>query len=194
MRLEHIYATKYVKRHDSGTDGDRGNRRTGSGAVAVGDFIQFADPDALIGFPIVREATAERWLTGGDIDPESSHLDRRGDLWIGDEFGPWIVYEVDLDAAGGTTTKTLVVELAAIPDPDLVSLPPLHEGDIGLGNPFQVTCESIEALHVQSDDKLLLGCDSNFPNPGPNPALADDNEFIVVKAPGLGRHHSHIDG
>ena len=65
-------------------------KRGGSGAVAVGDFIQFADPDHLIGFEIVREATAERWLTGGDIDPESLQRDRRGDLWVGDEFGPWI--------------------------------------------------------------------------------------------------------
>jgi len=104
------------------------------------------------------------------------------------------VYEVDLDAAGGTTTKTLVVELAAIADPDLVSLPPLHEGDIGLGNPFQVTCESIEALHLVSDDTLLFGCDNNFPNSGRNSALADDNEFIVVEAPGLDRRHSHHDG
>ena len=65
--------------------------------VAVGDFIQFADPDGLIGFPIVREGTAERWLTGGDIDPESVQRDRRGDLWVGDEFGPWILH---FDATG----------------------------------------------------------------------------------------------
>jgi glycerophosphoryl diester phosphodiesterase len=101
------------------------------------------------------------------------------------------VYLVDLAAAGGTTTKTLVVELAAIPDPDLVSLPPLHDGDIGLGDPFQVTCESIEALHVISGSKLLFGCDNNFPNTGRNPGLADDSEFTVVNAPGLGRRHSH---
>ncbi len=289
----------------------------GSGTVAVGDFIQFADPDGLIGFPIVRRGTAERWLTGGDIDPESAQRDRHGDLWVGDEFGPWIlhfdatgrlleapidlpdglispnnphrvgtptvlnsrgieamaitpngrdlvvvmegavvgddpltrriykyrtssgrftrladyhtddpvrfiadaqaldnhrlvvierdggrgatatarpVYQVDLDAAGGTTTKTLVVELAAVPDPDLLSLPPLHDGDIGLGNPFQVTCESIEALHVISDAKVLLGCDNNFPNTGRNPALADDSEFIVIKVPSLERQHGHHDG
>ena len=284
----------------------------GSGTVAVGDFIQFSDPHGLIGFPIVREGTAERWLTGGDIDPESVQRGRRGDLWVGDEFGPWIlhfdaagrlleapidlpdglispnnprlvgtptvlnsrgieamaitpngrelvvvvegavvgddplsrriykyhivrggftrmadyrtddpvrfiadaqalddhrlvvierdggrgataiarpVYVVDVDAAGGTTTKTLVVELAAIADPDLVSLPALHAGDIGLGNPFQVTCESIEAVHVIAGSRLLFGCDNNFPNTGRNQTLADDSEFIVVKAPGLGRRH-----
>ena len=93
----------------------------------------------------------------------------------------------DLAPAGGTTTKTLVVELAAIPDPDLVSLPALHDGDIGLGDPYQMTCESIEAVHVISGAELLFGCDNNFPNTGRNPALADDSEFIVVNAPGLGR-------
>jgi glycerophosphoryl diester phosphodiesterase len=95
------------------------------------------------------------------------------------------VYVVDLAAAGGTTTKSLVVELAAIPDPDLVSLPALHADDIGLGDPFQVTCESIEAVHVMSHSRLLFGCDNNFPNTGRNPVLADDSELIVVKAPGL---------
>ena len=98
------------------------------------------------------------------------------------------VYTVNLAAAGGATTKNLVVELAAIPDPDLVSLPALHDGDIGLGDPFQVTCESIEALHVISGSKVLFGCDNNFPNTGRNPTLADDSEFIVVKAPGLNGH------
>jgi len=81
--------------------------------------------------------------------------------------------------------KTQVVDLAAIPDPDLVSLPALHTGDVGLGDPFRVTCESIEAVHVISHARLLLGCDNNFPNTGRNPNLADDSEFIVVKVPGL---------
>ena len=47
---------------------DRGG---GTGDVQVGDFIPFRDPDRRIGFPIVNEATTERLLTGGDIDPES---------------------------------------------------------------------------------------------------------------------------
>ncbi|HZB39803.1 MAG TPA: esterase-like activity of phytase family protein, partial [Ilumatobacter sp.] len=97
------------------------------------------------------------------------------------------VYEVDLNSTGadGAVLKTQVVDLAQIPDPDLVSLPALHTGDVGLGDPFRVTCESIEALHVISHARLLLGCDNNFPNTGRNPNLADDSEFIVVKVPGL---------
>ncbi len=271
----------------------------GTGGVAVGSFVQFSDPYRRIGFPIVRERTAARWLTGGDIDPESIQRDRHGDLWVGDEFGPWLlhfdsrgrlleppitmpdgivspnnphggtattlgsrgiealaitpdgghlvavvegpltsddqqvrrvyryslrsqrwtrladyrtedpafmvadvqalsgsrmiaierdgvaaavraVYEFDLRPQGKEVSKHRVVDLAAIPDPDLVSLPAIHEGDIGLGDPFRVACESIEALHVLSARELLLACDNNLANTGRNPGRADDNEFIVV--------------
>ncbi len=284
----------------------------GSGTIEVRDFIQFSDPDHLIGFPIVREDTAERWLTGGDIDPESLQRDHNGDFWMGEEFGPWIlhfagsgnllhapyeipgvrspnnpfldgqpnthpnsrgfeamaitpngkhlygalegpvltdsnklrrhVYEFSVDATAltgkvweykteniaymvadmwalddnrmvlierdgglglnarfrnvylvdlrrvgsdGFLEKELAVDLTAIPDPDLISLPPIHEGDVGLGDPFSVVCESIEAIHVVDGERLLLGCDNNLPNKGRNPGLADDNELILVRVPGL---------
>src|SRR6185295_10246717 len=96
------------------------------------------------------------------------------------------VYEVDLRDVGadGFVSKEQVVDLADIPDPHLLSQPPIHEGDVGLATAttgFRVTCESIEALHVISHNQLLLGCDNNFPNTGRNPALADDNEFITVR-------------
>ncbi len=54
----------------------------------------------------------------------------------------------------------------------------------------QGVCESIEAIHVLDGERLQLGCDNNFPNKGRNPELADDNEFIVVKAPGLKARHA----
>jgi glycerophosphoryl diester phosphodiesterase len=285
----------------------------GTGAVAIGfdDYIAFRDPNHQAGFPIVHENTTDRLLTGADFDPESIQRGPNGDLWLGDEFGPWIlhfsadgvlleppiampdglmspanphlvgpatvngsrgiegmaispngktltfilegavvgapdpfsrriyeydiasgtftrladyrtevaghfvsdvqalgdhrlvvierdggrgltatfrrVYVIDLNRTGanGTVVKTQVVDLAAIPDPDLVSLPAIHTGDVGLGDPFRVTCESIEAVHVISHARLLFGCDNNFPNTGRNPNLADDSEFIVVKVPGL---------
>jgi glycerophosphoryl diester phosphodiesterase len=285
----------------------------GTGSVEVGDFVSFRDPDRLIGFPIVNEGTSRRLLTGGDIDPESLQRGRYGDLWVGDEFGPWIlhfnaagrlldpaypvpgglmspnnpfldgrpnthpnsrglegmaitpdrtqlyaalegatladpdqsrryvfqydtrareftgqvlqyrteaptnliadmwalsrhrlvlierdggrgvtatfrrVYVVDVrrtDAAG-FLEKTMVVDLTKIPDPDEVSLPEIHPGDLGLGDPFWVMCESVEAIHLIGGQRLLIGCDNNFPNTGRNPNLADDNEFIVVRVPGL---------
>ncbi|HKA83528.1 MAG TPA: esterase-like activity of phytase family protein, partial [Acidimicrobiales bacterium] len=75
--------------------------RGGSGAVAVdtrpGKFIEFGDPDGLIGFPIVDEGTSDRLLSGADIDPESLQRGADGDLWVGDEFGPWILH---FDATG----------------------------------------------------------------------------------------------
>ena len=100
-------------------------------------------------------------------------------------------YLVDLrhTDADGFLVKTELVDLAAIPDPDLVSLPAVHVGDVGLGNPFRVTCESIEAVHVVSADRVLFGCDNNFPNSGRNPGLPDDNEFILVAVPGLRSAH-----
>jgi glycerophosphoryl diester phosphodiesterase len=282
----------------------------GMGAIGVGPFIEFSDPWQHIGFPI-RNETGSRVLTGADLDPESIQRGPHGDLWVGDEFGPWLlhfdadgrlleapyplpeglvaatnplssgpvrvnnsrgieamamtpngrylyvvlegavigdpvgsrrvyefdihrgeftarmadyhvelegngtdahfvadaqaledrrllilerdgfvarfrrVYEVDLREVGadGSLTKREVVDLAAIPDPDGVSLPPIHTGDVGLGDPFRVMCESIEALYVLPGRDLLLGCDNNFPNTGRNPNLADDNELIVVDVP-----------
>ena len=285
----------------------------GTGAVQVGPFISFRDPHHLIGFPIVNEGTPGRLLTGGDIDPESLQRGHHGDLWVGDEFGPWILHfdrsgvlldppfalpgglmspnnpflngqpstqpnsrglegmaitanhkflyaglegatvadtdtsrryvfefstrsraftgrvlQYRTEAAGnlvsdmsaldnnrlvvlerdagsglnalfrraylidlrstdpaGFLKKTLLVDLASIPDPGLVSLPAIHPGDVGLGNPFRVTCESVEAVHPIGDGRLVIGCDNNFPNSGRNPGLPDDNEFIVVARRGL---------
>jgi glycerophosphoryl diester phosphodiesterase len=97
------------------------------------------------------------------------------------------VYVVDLTAvdAAGALVKTLAVDLTAIPDPGLVSLPEIHPGDVGLGNPFRVTCESVESVHQVSGAKLLITCDNNLPNTGRNPVIADDTELIVVMVPDL---------
>jgi glycerophosphoryl diester phosphodiesterase len=112
-------------------------------------------------------------------------IERDGGLGLNARFRN--VYLVDLRRVGsdGFLEKDLAVDLTAIPDPDLISLPPIHEGDVGLGDPFSVVCESIEAIHVIDGERLLLGCDNNLPNKGRNPGLADDNEFVLVKVPGL---------
>ena len=285
----------------------------GSGEVLAGDFISFRDPEHRIGFPIVNEETTSRLLTGGDIDPESLQRGRDDDLWVGEEFGPWIlhfsatgvlldppfampdgivspnnpflngalpthpnsrglegmaitpdrkhlyaalegatladpdrsrryvyefsteehaftgrvfqyrtespgnliadmwavdshrlvvierdlgagvnarfrrIYLVDLRVTDGAgfLGKTQLVDLTAIPDPGLVSLPPIHPGDLGLGDPFWVMCESVEAVHLVEGNQLLVVCDNNLPNSGRNPGLPDDNEFILVDVPGL---------
>lgn len=53
------------------------------------------DPDRKLPFRIVQEGTEKRYLTGTDFDPESFQF-AGGALWIGDEFGPWLI-QADLD-------------------------------------------------------------------------------------------------
>jgi glycerophosphoryl diester phosphodiesterase len=69
------------------------------------------------------------------------------------------IYMVDLrrtDAAG-FLVKTQLVDLTAVPNPHLVSLPETHPGDLGLGDPFWVMCESVEAVHLVCGNRLLVG-------------------------------------
>ncbi len=51
-------------------------------------FLQ--DPDKRVPFRIQNEGTKERYLTGADFDPESFQF-AGGYLWIGDEFGPYLI-------------------------------------------------------------------------------------------------------
>lgn len=48
------------------------------------------DPDRRLPFNIVNEATARRYLTGSDLDPESIHI-IGNDMYFGDEFGPFLI-------------------------------------------------------------------------------------------------------
>jgi hypothetical protein len=48
------------------------------------------DPDKKVPFRIVQEGTAQRYLTGSDFDTESFQF-AGGALWIGDEFGPFLI-------------------------------------------------------------------------------------------------------
>lgn len=63
----------------------------GSGAVSVQEFLQLRDPDGHVPFPIER-ASQERWLTGFDFDIESVRQAANGDLWFGDEYGPFLLH------------------------------------------------------------------------------------------------------
>ncbi|MFN6996150.1 MAG: esterase-like activity of phytase family protein [Aquincola tertiaricarbonis] len=75
-------------------------------------YINLRDPDGKLGFPIVAAGTNYpyagsgagnagipvdssirngRLLTGGDLDIESVRRDKNGNLWFGEEFGPFLV-------------------------------------------------------------------------------------------------------
>ncbi|WP_218009286.1 esterase-like activity of phytase family protein [Herbidospora cretacea] len=62
-----------------------------TGQIGIKSHISFRDPDRKVPFPIVNGNTAERLLTGADFDIESLQWDADGTLWIGDEFGPYLV-------------------------------------------------------------------------------------------------------
>jgi glycerophosphoryl diester phosphodiesterase len=64
----------------------------GDGTVEVQGFVQLSDPDGLIPFDIQQAGTAERNLTGADFDVESLVIDDKGDIWIGEEFGPYLLH------------------------------------------------------------------------------------------------------
>ena len=64
----------------------------GDGSVKIEDFVQLSDPDNLIDFDIVNQDSEERLLTGGDFDVESFVIDDNGDIWVGDEFGPYLLH------------------------------------------------------------------------------------------------------
>ena len=289
-------------------------RRGGPGTVEVLGWVGLRDPDRRVPWTIVREDQPERALTGADFDIESLRVLPDGTMWIGDEFGPWLlhadatgrllsapvplpgvkapqnatrapdeaatlpgsrgfegmalsvdgrtlypmlegalvtemdktlraVYEFDLasgeytgarwtyrtddpthtvpelvaldahrllvierdvrqgaaatfkkvflvdlhrTAADGTLVKAEVLDLLAIRDPDLISLP-AGPGDIGLGDPFSFPYETIEALLPLGGGKVLVANDNNYPfSAGRTPGEPDDNELIVVVVPALG--------
>lgn len=64
----------------------------GDGSIEIEDFIQLSDPNNLIDFDIVNEDSEERLLTGGDFDVESFVIDDSGDIWVGEEFGPYVLH------------------------------------------------------------------------------------------------------
>ncbi len=61
-----------------------------AGALALRDGTFLRDPDGVVGRRITHEGAAARYLTGGDFDPESVQI-VGGDVWIGEEFGPFLL-------------------------------------------------------------------------------------------------------
>lgn len=64
----------------------------GNGAIRVEKFIELRDPQRLIPFPVTNHFTRKRVLTGADFDIESFQFAPDGTLWVGDEFGPFLLH------------------------------------------------------------------------------------------------------
>ncbi|MFT3688409.1 esterase-like activity of phytase family protein [Paenirhodobacter sp.] len=61
-----------------------------TGTVTRHESVFLRDPDRKVPFRIANEGTASRYLTGADFDPESIQY-LNGEIWIGDEFGPYVL-------------------------------------------------------------------------------------------------------
>jgi hypothetical protein len=82
-------------------------------SFSADSFISLSDPDRRLGFTLISDQAtypngdntipvdpsirAGHLLTGADFDIESVRRDRRGHLWFGEEFGPFLV---ETDAQG----------------------------------------------------------------------------------------------
>jgi hypothetical protein len=118
-----------------------------TGAVELLDAITLRDPDHRIPFHLVNDATPDRLLTGGDFDIESVRMDRRGTLWFGDEFGPFLVNTDD-------TGKVLRLPIA-LPDvksPDYpTDFPAPFAGPANLAS-----SNGFEGMALSADGRTLL--------------------------------------
>jgi glycerophosphoryl diester phosphodiesterase len=121
----------------------------GGGGVEVGRMIQLSDPDGLVPFRLVREDTPERWLTGGDFDPESFVEVRDGTFWVGDEFGPYLLH---VDASGRLLAPPFAADGLRSPDHAAVPVP-----DAGASSAATVKrSRGFEGLALDADGSRLI--------------------------------------
>jgi hypothetical protein len=81
------------------------------------------DPDRKVPFRIVHEGSKQRYLTGSDFDTESFQI-AGGALWIGDEFGPYLI-KTDLKGKVLAVFETQVDgKVVRSPDHPAVLTPP----------------------------------------------------------------------
>lgn len=110
------------------------------------------DPNKKVPFLIVNESTNERYLTGGDFDPESIQF--VGDfVYIGDEFGPYIL-KADKNGNIVEIFETLVDgKIVKSPDNPTLKLPDSPSDDMPK---FEVTrSKGFEGMAVSPDGKKL---------------------------------------
>jgi hypothetical protein len=124
----------------------RETAKGGSGDVRILGNINLRDPNHKVPFAIVNEATKERYLTGGDFDVESFRIDRRGTLWFGEEFGPFLLH----------TDITGKVLEEPIPLPDVKS--PQYPADYPApyeGDPNLLPSNGFEGMAISTDGRTL---------------------------------------
>ncbi len=109
------------------------------------------DPDHKVPFRIVHEGTKQRYLTGSDFDTESFQI-AGGALWIGDEFGPYLI-KADLKGRVQAVFETQVEgKVVRSPDHPAILMPSAPNGEVK----FQVRrSKGFEGMAVSSDGSKL---------------------------------------
>jgi glycerophosphoryl diester phosphodiesterase len=144
----------------------------GSGTVQVGRVIQLSDPGRFVPFRLVREDSQERWLTGGDFDPESFIEAPDGTFWIGDEFGPFLLH---VDKTGRLLAPPFEADGLRSPDNPAVPVP-----DAGVPGAATVRrSRGFEGLALGADGTRLIALLEAGP-PGDAPGTTRLVEFDVA--------------
>ncbi|WP_051378424.1 esterase-like activity of phytase family protein [Derxia gummosa] len=103
----------------------------------------------------------------------------------GDLNGFKKLFQVKFGAAGDYVTKTELVDLMKLRDPNKISAGGLA-GDVGLGDPFAMPFTTIEDILILDSTTLLVINDNNYPfSVGRHVGAKkpDDNEFIKIRLP-----------
>ena len=110
------------------------------------------DPDKKVPFRIVHEGSRQRYLTGSDFDTESFQI-ANGSLWIGDEFGPFLI-QADLQGKVLAVYDTLVDgKVVRSPDHPAVTTPGVPGGPVD----FQVKrSKGFEGMAASPDGSRLF--------------------------------------
>jgi glycerophosphoryl diester phosphodiesterase len=141
----------------------------GSGRVDVLDFVQLSDPDHKVSFPLTR---SDRLLTGADFDLESVRRTADGDLWFGEEFGPFILHT---DSRGRVLEAP--IPLPGVQSPQNPFLPNPDAWNIPASRGF-------EGMALSSDGRRLYPMLEGALRGDPDPRRRVLNEFSI----GAGEH------
>ena len=154
------------------------------------------DPDKKVPFRIVHEGTKQRYLTGSDFDTESFQF-AGGAIWIGDEFGPFLI-KADMSGKVLAVFETMAGgKLVRSPDHPAVTTP----GAPDAGIKFQVKrSKGFEGMASSPDGSklyaLLEGALWNedaraYESEGGKPYLRV-LEFDVKQQAWTGRHWKYV--
>jgi glycerophosphoryl diester phosphodiesterase len=143
--------------------------RVPGGEVALRDWITLRDPDHRIPFAIVTDGSDDRLLTGGDFDIESMGVDHRGELWFGDEFGPFLLHT---DATGRVLEAPIPLPGVKSPDyPADYPAPIVGESNLARSNGF-------EGMAISPDGRTLYPV-LEGPVAGDDPHVRRVHEFDI---------------